>query len=98
MVETGGIQFIGATPRTDWLPAEIERDPKGFVRSGAALAESRHWELARPPFLLETSHPGVFVAGDVRTARGIGGGRRSDVGAVRARVSQGDVVGTLRGR
>jgi thioredoxin reductase (NADPH) len=58
--------FIGATPRTDWLPAEIERDAKGFVRTGAALAESAHWTAARTPFLLETSHPGVFAAGDVR--------------------------------
>jgi thioredoxin reductase (NADPH) len=59
--------FIGATPRTDWLPAEIERDAKGFVRTGAALAESPHWTAARAPFLLETSHPGVFAAGDVRS-------------------------------
>jgi thioredoxin reductase (NADPH) len=58
--------FIGATPRTDWLPAEIERDPKGFVRTGAALAESPYWTATRDPFLLETSHPGVFAAGDVR--------------------------------
>ena len=58
--------FIGAVPRTDWLPAEIERDAKGFVRTGAALAESPHWTSRRPPFLLETSRPGVFAAGDVR--------------------------------
>jgi thioredoxin reductase (NADPH) len=59
--------FIGATPRTDWLPAEIERDAKGFVRTGAALAESPYWTAARTPFLLETSRPGVFAAGDVRS-------------------------------
>src|SRR3984957_11647657 len=59
--------FIGATPHTDWLPAEIERDAKGFVRTGAALAESPHWTATRAPFLLETSHPGVFAAGDVRS-------------------------------
>jgi thioredoxin reductase (NADPH) len=66
-IETPAVfSFIGATPRTDWLPAEIERDAKGFVRTGAALAESPHWTAARTPFLLETSHPGVFAAGDVR--------------------------------
>jgi thioredoxin reductase (NADPH) len=67
-VETPAVfSFIGATPRTDWLPAEIERDAKGFVRTGAALAQSPHWTAARTPFLLETSHPGVFAAGDVRS-------------------------------
>ena len=46
---------------------EIERDAKGFVRTGTALAQSRSWRIARPPFLLETSRPGVFAAGDVRS-------------------------------
>jgi thioredoxin reductase (NADPH) len=59
--------FIGAVPRTDWLPAEIERDPKQFVCTGPALGQSPHWNLPRQPFLLETSHPGVFAAGDVRS-------------------------------
>jgi thioredoxin reductase (NADPH) len=59
--------FIGAVPRTDWLPAEIERDDKGFVRTGTALAQSPRWTAKRQPFLLETSHPGVFAAGDVRS-------------------------------
>jgi thioredoxin reductase (NADPH) len=67
-VETPAVfSFIGATPRTEWLPPEIERDEKGFVRTGAALAQSRHWSAARQPFLLETSHRGVFAAGDVRS-------------------------------
>jgi thioredoxin reductase (NADPH) len=66
-VETPAVfSFIGASPRTDWLPGEIERDEKGFVRTGAALAQSPHWTAARTPFLLETSRPGVFAAGDVR--------------------------------
>ena len=66
-VETPALfEFIGAVPRTDWLPAEIDRDAKGFVRTGAALAQSRHWTSRRQPFLLETSRPGVFAAGDVR--------------------------------
>jgi thioredoxin reductase (NADPH) len=59
--------YIGAVPRTDWLPPEIEQDAKGFGRTAAALAESPHWTGPRPPFLLETSRPGVFAAGDVRS-------------------------------
>jgi thioredoxin reductase (NADPH) len=67
-VETPGVfSFIGADPRTSWLPPEIERDAKGFVRTGADLASSRYWTSARQPFLLETSRPGVFAAGDVRS-------------------------------
>ena len=67
-VETPGVfSFIGAEPRTSWLPPEIERDAKGFVRTGADLARSRHWTSARQPFLLETSRPCVFAAGDVRS-------------------------------
>jgi thioredoxin reductase (NADPH) len=58
--------FIGAMPRTDWLPPEIERDAKCFVQTGAAVAQSRHWTGQRHPFFLETSRPGVFAAGDVR--------------------------------
>jgi thioredoxin reductase (NADPH) len=58
--------FIGAVPRTDWLPPEIERDTKGFVQTGSALAASPHWNARRQPFLLETRCPGVFAAGDVR--------------------------------
>jgi thioredoxin reductase (NADPH) len=59
--------FIGATPRTDWLPAEIEKDAKAFVRTGPSLARSPHWNIPRDPFLLETSRRGVFAAGDVRS-------------------------------
>jgi thioredoxin reductase (NADPH) len=67
VVETPAVfSFIGAVPRTDWLPPEVERDAKGFVRTGPALARSPHWTARRPPFLLETSRPGVFAAGDVR--------------------------------
>jgi thioredoxin reductase (NADPH) len=58
--------FIGAVPRTDWLPAEIERDAKQFVKTGPPLASSPHWTGKRAPFFLETSRPGVFAAGDVR--------------------------------
>jgi thioredoxin reductase (NADPH) len=67
-VETQGVfSFIGADPRTSWLPPEIERDAKGFVRTGADMAGSRYWTSGRQPFLLETSRPGVFAAGDVRS-------------------------------
>ena len=58
--------FIGAVPRTDWLPAEIERDDRQFVMTGPSLATSPQWMAKRAPFLLETSRPGVFAAGDVR--------------------------------
>ena len=59
--------FIGATPRSEWLPPEIERDDKGFVLTGSALKSSRYWTAARQPLILETSRPGIFAAGDVRS-------------------------------
>ncbi len=59
--------FIGAVPRTEWLPKEIERDEKGFIRTGPSLARASHRELKRQTFLLETSQWGVFAAGDVRS-------------------------------
>jgi thioredoxin reductase (NADPH) len=62
--------FIGAEPRTEWLAGVVERDPRGFVNSGLdLLLEGQRppgWQLDRDPYLLETSLPGVFVAGDVR--------------------------------
>jgi thioredoxin reductase (NADPH) len=68
MLQTAALfSFIGATPRTDWLPPAIEKDEKDFVRTGIALVDSPHWTLKRQPFLLETSRPGVFAAGDVRS-------------------------------
>jgi thioredoxin reductase (NADPH) len=67
-VETPAVfSFIGAVPRTDWLPPEIERDAKGFIMTGPSLAQSPHWTGKRQPFLLETSRAGVFAAGDVRS-------------------------------
>ena len=57
--------FIGASPRTDWLDGVVARDDRGFILSGPDVRE-RGWSLQRDPFLLETSVPGVFVAGDVR--------------------------------
>jgi len=58
--------FIGAIPCTNWLPAEIEKDPKGFVKTGPLVSASPYWTADREPFFLETSRPGVFAAGDVR--------------------------------
>ena len=63
----GVFSFIGADPRTSWLPPEIERDGKGFVRTGRDLDRSPYWTSGRQPFLLETSRAGVFAAGDVRS-------------------------------
>ena len=59
--------FIGAMPHTDWLPPEIATDEKGFVKTGAAVADSPLWTALRAPLFLETSRPGVFAAGDVRS-------------------------------
>jgi thioredoxin reductase (NADPH) len=62
--------FIGQLPHTDWLEGIVVRDPGGFVMTGAQLLEDGKpppgWNLDRDPFLLESSLPGVFVAGDVR--------------------------------
>jgi thioredoxin reductase (NADPH) len=62
--------FIGAMPQTDWLDGTVLRDGKGFVLTGPDLAIEGNtpagWDLERAPYHLETSTPGVFVAGDVR--------------------------------
>ena len=62
--------FIGAAPLTDWLDGVVNRDRRGFVVAGPDLSTEgdrpRGWELDRAPYHLETSVPGVFVAGDAR--------------------------------
>ena len=62
--------FIGAAPRTDWLGDVVQRDEHGFILTGRDLAgdggKPKGWPLDREPYLLETSVPGVFCAGDVR--------------------------------
>jgi thioredoxin reductase (NADPH) len=58
--------FIGAEPRTEWLDGVIARDDHGFILAGPDLRNVCGWTLDRPPHHLETSVPGVFVAGDVR--------------------------------
>jgi thioredoxin reductase (NADPH) len=57
--------FIGASPRTDWLDGVIARDERGFILAGRD-AQGAGWPLKREPYVLETTVPGVFVAGDVR--------------------------------
>jgi len=57
--------FIGASPRTDWLDGVIARDERGFILAGRD-AQAAGWPLEREPYVLETTVPGVFVAGDVR--------------------------------
>src|SRR5260221_7530722 len=73
--------YAGAVPRTDWLAGVVERDALGYVFSGQHLLqrESRRpqgWSVDRDPFYLETSVPGIFVAGDVRhrSAKGVTSG------------------------
>jgi thioredoxin reductase (NADPH) len=60
--------MIGARPCTEWLPPEIERDEKGFIKTGADIADAPAWRAnKRRPGPLETSLPGIFSAGDVRS-------------------------------
>jgi thioredoxin reductase (NADPH) len=63
--------YIGAAPLTDWLPESLVRDSSGFVVTGPDLIvggdRPPSWDLERDPYLLESSIPGVFVAGDVRS-------------------------------
>jgi len=60
--------MIGARPCTEWLPEEIERDEKGFITTGADVVEAPAWRGSkRQPGPLETSLPGIFAAGDVRS-------------------------------
>jgi thioredoxin reductase (NADPH) len=66
--DAGGVfVFIGALPYTDWLDGFVARDARGFVPTGPDMKNAGDtWKLAREPFLLETSAPGVFAVGDVR--------------------------------
>jgi thioredoxin reductase (NADPH) len=69
--------FIGADAETSWLPADIERDERGYIRTGHEISS---WPLARAPYPLESRVPGIFAAGDVRSnsvkrvASGVGEG------------------------
>ena len=60
--------MIGAQPCTTWLPPQIELDEKGFIKTGQLVADSPAWKgHERTPAALETSQPGIFAAGDVRS-------------------------------
>lgn len=85
VVEAAGLfVFIGALPHTEWLDGLVRRDPKGFVLTGPDLTDDggrlRNWPLERDPYPFETSVPGIFAAGDVRSgsvkrvASGVGEG------------------------
>ena len=62
--------LVGSRPHSDWVPAGVARDARGFVLTGSDAAAhgefARSWKVQRPPLPLETSVAGVFAAGDVR--------------------------------
>jgi thioredoxin reductase (NADPH) len=69
IVQTPAVfSMIGAKPCTAWLPPEIERDEKGFIKTGCTVIDAPAWKgIGRSPGPLETSWPGIFAAGDVRS-------------------------------
>jgi thioredoxin reductase (NADPH) len=69
MIQTPAVfSMIGAKPCTEWLPSEIERDDKGFIKTGTSVAGAPAWQANKhQPGPLETSLPGIFAAGDVRS-------------------------------
>ena len=69
IVQTPAVfSMIGARPCTQWLPPEIERDAQGFIKTGMSVAGAPAWQASKhQPSPLETSFPGIFAAGDVRS-------------------------------
>lgn len=59
--------LIGAEATTDWLPSQISRDEHGFVLTGTDAMQAGQWNVDREPFALETSAPGIFAVGDIRS-------------------------------
>jgi thioredoxin reductase (NADPH) len=67
--DCGGLfVFIGADAETGWLPEAIARDARGYVLTGEDVVKARRWPGRRDPYLLETSVPGIFACGDVRSS------------------------------
>ena len=67
-LDSGGLfLFIGADAETAWLPPEIALDRRGYVLTGSDVTAAGAWKLERDPYLLETSVPGIFACGDVRS-------------------------------
>jgi thioredoxin reductase (NADPH) len=58
--------FIGADAETEWLPADVARNARGYVLTGDDVKKAGLWSHSRDPYLLETSAPGIFACGDVR--------------------------------
>ncbi len=75
--------MIGAEPHTKWLPPSVLRDERGFILTGADVAAAGGWAEDRPPAPHESSHPGLFAVGDVRS---------SSVKRVASAVGEGSVV------
>jgi len=61
-------EFVGRDAETGWMPEAITRDDRGFVCTGEAAARSGRWPMDRDPYLLETTVPGIFACGDVRSS------------------------------
>ncbi|MDT7734003.1 MAG: thioredoxin reductase [Mycobacterium sp.] len=78
--------LIGAKAATEWLPAEIARDEHGFVLTGTDAIKAGQWKHDRQPFPLETSAPGIFAVGDIRSG---------SVNRVAAAVGEGGVAVAL---
>ena len=67
-LDSGGLFiFIGADAETGWLPPELALDRRGYVLTGSDVSAAGAWQLDRDPYLLESSVPGIFACGDVRS-------------------------------
>lgn len=75
--------LIGATAETAWLPPTISRNSQGYIITGPAAKDGANWPIERDPYLLETTIPGIFAAGDVRA---------NSVKRVAAAVGEGSMV------
>lgn len=103
MVQTQAVfSMIGAKPCTEWLPPEIERDDKGFIKTGTSVAGAPAWQASKhQPGPLETSLPGIFAAGDVRSgsvkrcAAAVGEGGMA-VADVQIRLASSSPIGTAK--